>query len=764
MYRKKRLSIITTISCLAVTLLAIWQATHNVPVPVSAGVSEGVSIGVIEGASEGVSPQLSDFPHSPIVNAIVWDPPEAVRRIAPGSDNFTMAWADDGDLYTAFGDGWGFEPRRDEKLSLGFGKITGSPTDFQGENIISRDEIEGQGHLTEKSSGMIMVDGILYLWLRNVVKPEESRFGEGCSILWSDDYAQTWHDVDWNISLLGFCTFIDYGQNNEHARDNYVYSVSHNHPSAYRSSRDFILMRVPKDRILEYGAIEVFDGMSDNGEPRWATDIGKRDSIFYREDGYARRSSMVYNPALNRYFWWQGYNNADDIRYEGGFGIYDAPEPWGPWTEIYSVERWDMGPGDLGAFPSKWISEDGITMYLVFSGEDSFSVRKATLLLNVTLTPTNTPTQTPTPTPTHTSTHTPTNTSTVTPTNTATPTSTSTPTPSLTPTSTPVPLDPSATIAPSTATFTPTSTPTPEFYFDTENDGVGDVFEDRNEDGNLDNDDTDGDGTPDYRDLDDDGDGVPTIREISTSGTASRFRDTDNDTIPDYLDPDDDGDGTPTLAEGTGDANGNNIPDYLDTEVTAILFLPMVSKDNETPTPTATATATPILTTITLNVGSRSDDAEESADGDVIVESGDLEMGVGIVGIRYPNVPLAANTVIRNAYIIFEPDQDDLVPTTLYFYGQNTDNADSFRLNKYDLRIRPRTVANVMWPDLPPWVKNGPAQQTPNLASVMQEVINRPGWQSGHAFVFLIVGEGLRQAESIHDRSDGPVLIVEYEQ
>ena len=69
-------------------------------------------------------------------------------------------------------------------------------------------------------------------------------------------------------------------------------------------------------------------------------------------------------------------------RFHGGLGVYDAPEPWGPWTAVYYTERWDTGPGETGCFPTKWMSADGRTVHLVFSGDDAFSVRKATLILN----------------------------------------------------------------------------------------------------------------------------------------------------------------------------------------------------------------------------------------------------------------------------------------------------------------------------------------------------------------------------------------------
>jgi hypothetical protein len=66
------------------------------------------------------------------------------------------------------------------------------------------------------------------------------------------------------------------------------------------------------------------------------------------------------------------------MRFQGGFGIYDAPEPWGPWTTVFYTPAWDVGPGETNSFPTKWISADGRTAHLVFSGDDSFSVRQVT--------------------------------------------------------------------------------------------------------------------------------------------------------------------------------------------------------------------------------------------------------------------------------------------------------------------------------------------------------------------------------------------------
>lgn len=121
-----------------------------------------------------------------------------------------------------------------------------------------------------------------------------------------------------------------------------------------------------------------------------------------------------------------------------------------------------------------------------------------------------------------------------------------------------------------------------------DNDGIPAALEDINNNGDLTDDDTDGDGIPNYLDLDDDGDNVPTKNENpdpNNDGVLNDAQDTDGDSIPDYLDNDDDGDGTLTRDEesDTQDQNPRNDisdilvgPDYLNkdftTEVSATAY------------------------------------------------------------------------------------------------------------------------------------------------------------------------------------------------
>jgi hypothetical protein len=57
--------------------------------------------------------------------------------------------------------------------------------------------------------------------------------------------------------------------------------------------------------------------------------------------------------------------------------------PWRPWTTAFFTRQWDVGPGEHGDFPAKWMSNDGESAYLVFSGNDCFSVRGAHLITSL---------------------------------------------------------------------------------------------------------------------------------------------------------------------------------------------------------------------------------------------------------------------------------------------------------------------------------------------------------------------------------------------
>ena len=341
----------------------------------------------------GGSEESAPYPPSSAITGVTWAPADSIVRKATGknrdgSDNWPITWADDDNLYTAYGDGYGFDPIVPSKLGLGFARIIGGPDDFTGENIRSDAENTGMGASGKKASGMLMVDGILYMWLRNA--DDNGHHGQ---LAWSKDYAQTWTWSNWKFTQFGYPTFINFDENYTGVPDNYegyVYMVSQDNPCAYEPADSFILARVPKSEMTNREAYEFFKkldpvcvqrtGRSDNN-PVWTKDIHQRGAVF-TNSGRCLRSGISYNAGLRRYLWWQQIPfGGEDTRFRGGFGIYDAPEPWGPWTTAYYIQEWDVGSGETASFPTKWMSVDGKTCYLVFSGNDNFSVRKVTFTL-----------------------------------------------------------------------------------------------------------------------------------------------------------------------------------------------------------------------------------------------------------------------------------------------------------------------------------------------------------------------------------------------
>ncbi len=327
--------------------------------------------------SNAASESTAPYPRSSVIRSIQWAPVESIVSKANGSDNWPITWADDDALYTAYGDGWGFEPRVDEKLSMGFAQVTGGPADFHGVNIRSNTgETLGQGADGKKASGILMVDGTLYLWARNAGNSQ---------LAWSTDKARTWKWSDWRwTTSFGCPTFVNFGRNYAGARDQYIYTVSPDSDSAYEPADRFVLARVPQNRIRDRDAYDFFQAFDAAGEPIWTDTIEQRGAVF-EHAGRCYRCGLTYNAGLNRYFLCEVLPHSDHPqgpRFQGGFGIYDAPEPWGPWTTAFFTEDWDVGPGESCSVPTKWMSDDGRTVYLVSSSNDCFSVRKATLVVS----------------------------------------------------------------------------------------------------------------------------------------------------------------------------------------------------------------------------------------------------------------------------------------------------------------------------------------------------------------------------------------------
>jgi hypothetical protein len=81
--------------------------------------------------------------------------------------------------------------------------------------------------------------------------------------------------------------------------------------------------------------------------------------------------SVSYNAGLARYL----LATEHTATHSGKFGLFDAPQPWGPWTTVSYDDNWGSGHVEVSAFywnfPTKWLSSSRRRFTMVFTGKNS---------------------------------------------------------------------------------------------------------------------------------------------------------------------------------------------------------------------------------------------------------------------------------------------------------------------------------------------------------------------------------------------------------
>ena len=172
-----------------------------------------------------------------------------------------------------------------------------------------------------------------------------------------------------------------------------------------------------------------------------------------------------------------------------------------------------------------------------------------------------------------------------------------------------------------------------------------------------------------------------------------------------------------------------------------------------------------------VRVATGNDDAEERvSSGNMNLTSSDMELiadsgNAQLVGLRFTNVTVPNGATISNSYVQFQVDETDSGATNVNIQGEDTDDAPTFTTSNSNISSRSLTGASVAWAPVP-WTTvgdAGPDQRTPDIAAVIQEIVNRPGWSSGNDIVIIITGSGERTAESYNGVSTAaPLLHIEY--
>jgi hypothetical protein len=171
--------------------------------------------------------------------------------------------------------------------------------------------------------------------------------------------------------------------------------------------------------------------------------------------------------------------------------------------------------------------------------------------------------------------------------------------------------------------------------------------------------------------------------------------------------------------------------------------------------------------------------------------------GLQLIGVRWLDVTIPKNVAITNAYVQFTVNEEDKdivydeitgLPVSqpdhsIRVTGELNPNAASYGNDPHHIENRLDTTAAVDWLDIPRWGyvdvngasvgrgDAGPAQRTPDLSSIIQEIIDEPGWSSGNplALMFYPLTENTNRTANSWESNNlngvgntSPLLHVEY--
>jgi hypothetical protein len=329
------------------------------------------------------------YPPSTVLTNITWDHARAAIHQAQGSDLWPFAWAGNDSLYTAWGDGGGANGDNIKcRTSFGVHGVSGSPPNFTFSNIwgckadgTGCDTTSGATHDPACNAsfgamlqsvgvpdGLVAVGDMQQNTLYTFISvpsggPAHSR------VMSSTTGGQSWTEATWTFPHqpgdFWPGPFVQYGAGYAGGPAGYLYVVG----GKAGNGTSLYLARVPQASVLTQGAWQWFTGTP--SAPAWGT-WANAVPIFTDYDtpytpvvGEGTGGTMQYFPVFNRYLLIHSYGSVQQMH------VYDAPNPWGPWTTVYHNNTWG-GYGTTRALLwhviSKFISADNRTFWVAFSG------------------------------------------------------------------------------------------------------------------------------------------------------------------------------------------------------------------------------------------------------------------------------------------------------------------------------------------------------------------------------------------------------------
>ncbi|MDH5444141.1 MAG: DUF4185 domain-containing protein [Gammaproteobacteria bacterium] len=276
----------------------------------------------------------------------------------PDSDQWPMTWATDGNMYSAWGDGRGWNVLG-SKDYLGITKISGFPPNLTGTDLYG----DNQSGMNRKPVDIIAYNNNLYLF-----------WNPSNETKWVDIYGATSTDNGntWSFTASPVfpvangaipCGFLKFGQGYtgipQGIDANYVYLYLVDGPKI--DGDNLYLARAPKNNIFQNSAYEYVSKIDIDNKVTWSKNWGDKIPVFNDPNGREYQAIVNYNPGIKKYILTKAHNISN-------LGIFESDTPWGPWKTIYYGQFKDNFWKFTYEFPQKWMSKNGMSMWMSFSG------------------------------------------------------------------------------------------------------------------------------------------------------------------------------------------------------------------------------------------------------------------------------------------------------------------------------------------------------------------------------------------------------------
>lgn len=156
---------------------------------------------------------------------------------------------------------------------------------------------------------------------------------------------------------------------------------------------------------------------------------------------------------------------------------------------------------------------------------------------------------------------------------------------------------------------------------------------------------------------------------------------------------------------------------------------------------------TPYSSTRSFTITSTADDMEQRFTDNVTYNgSDDLDFGEFIAGMRFQNVDIPQGSTVSAASIGFIADENGYDTITLRVDAEASDDAPPLQATDNNIvgGARTGTTNYIDW--IPNGWDAGDPYSTDDLSAVVQELVDRAGWQAGNAMLFRVYTPTLTQA------------------